>query len=111
MFDGYLRSIMVSADSVALGSIEGYGITFDHFVSSAEDDDPETLMINLLDPADSEAAKYCKVDLSQYSAGTESVVLLLPRCCQLRRGTTDRKGINNLVKAARSTYGGSEPER
>lgn len=95
-----LLNNFIPADIVFSGSIDGYGITFDHLVSSA-DEDPETLMMNLCDPSDSEAAKYFKVDLGRYNVNMESVVLLIPRCCQLRRGTTDRKGINDLVKNAK----------
>ncbi|KAI5862903.1 hypothetical protein GGS23DRAFT_570054 [Durotheca rogersii] len=81
--------------------IDGYGITFDHLVSPADDDDPETLMINVCDPSDPKAAPYIRLDLGQYNAGPESFVLLVPRCCQLRRGTTDRRGINGQVREAR----------
>jgi len=94
-----------------LDSIDGYGITFDHLVSPTEDEDPETLMTNIFDPSDPEAAKYFKVDLGRYNIGTEPVVLLVPRCCQLRRGTTDRKGINNQVKEAKSAYRRSQVEK
>jgi len=81
-----------------LDSVDGYGITFDHLVNPT-DDNPETLMMNICDPTDPQAAKYVKVDLGQYIS-TESVVLLVPRCCQLRLGTTDRRGINKQVQEA-----------
>jgi hypothetical protein len=93
----YIR--LVSANSIVLDSVDGYAITFDHLVSPT-DQDPETLMMNICDPGDTEAAKYFKVDFAQYNVGTESVVLLVPRCCQSRRGTTDRQGINKQVKEA-----------
>jgi hypothetical protein len=78
-----------------LDSIDGYGITFDHLVSPIEDEDPETLMMNIFDPSDPEAAKYFKVDLGRYNIGTEPLVLLVPRCCQ-------------QVKEATSAYGRSQ---
>ncbi|KAK1768835.1 hypothetical protein QBC33DRAFT_533841 [Phialemonium atrogriseum] len=87
--------------TLTLSSVDGYGITFDHLVSPADDDDPETLMINTCDPSNPDAARYLKLDLGRYSAGPEPVVLLVPRCCQLRRGTTDRERINNQAKEAR----------
>ena len=68
---------------------------------SPADDDPETLMMNVYDPSDPKAATYFKLDLGRYNDGLESFVLLVPRCCQLRQGTTDRKGINDQVREAR----------
>jgi hypothetical protein len=84
-----------------MDSIDGYGITFDHFVDPAEDNDPDTLMMNVFDPSDPEVATYLKLDLDRYTPSPESFVLIVPRCCQLRQGTTDRKGINDQVKEAR----------
>ena len=81
-------------------TIDGYGITFDHLVPD-DDDDPETLMLNVVDPSDPEEAAYVKFDLAPYLTGPDSTVLLVPRCCQLRQGTTDRKGINDQVKKVR----------
>ena len=60
-----------------LDSIDGYGITFDHLVKPTEDEDPETLMMNIFNPSDLEAAKYVKMDLGRYNVGTEPVVLLI----------------------------------
>ncbi|CAH0043512.1 unnamed protein product [Clonostachys solani] len=82
-------------------TIEGYGITFDHCVPE-DDDDPETLMINVCGPSDSQSASYYSLDLGVYKT-SPATVLLVPRCCQLRKGTTDRKGINDQVREAKKT--------
>jgi len=86
-----------------MDSVDGYGITFDHLVPEC-DNDPETLMMNVCDPSDPQAATYFKLDLSRYNTGPESFVLLVPRCCQLRQGTTDRKGINDQVREAKNIW-------
>lgn len=72
-------------------------------MSPADDDNPETLMMNVFDPSDPEAATNLKLDLDQYNPGLESFVLIVPRYCQLRQGTTDRKGINDQVREARES--------
>ena len=59
------------------------------------------MMMNVCDPSDPQAAIYFKLDPDLDNARPESVVLLVPRCCQLRQGTTDRKGINDQVRKAK----------
>ncbi|KND88830.1 hypothetical protein TOPH_06519 [Tolypocladium ophioglossoides CBS 100239] len=88
------------SDFVPRYHVDGYGITFDHLIPDA-DDDPETLMMNVCDPFEPEASIYFKLDLERYKTGLESSVLLVLRCCQLRKGSTDRKGINDQVKTVR----------
>lgn len=78
--------------------IDGYGITFDHLVDPTDDEDPETLMLNACDPNDPEMAQYLRLDVERFFTANESAVLLVPRCCQVRRGATDRKGINDQVR-------------
>ncbi|KFA48719.1 hypothetical protein S40293_11452 [Stachybotrys chartarum IBT 40293] len=85
--------------------VDGYGITFDHFVPD-DDEDPETLMMNIYDPSDPASAQLAKLDLGPYSTSSTPTVLLIPRCCQLRQGTTDRKGINDQLREAELELGG-----
>lgn len=87
-----------------MNRVDGYCLTFDHFVDSA-DDDPETLMLNLCDPADPHSATYFELDLAPYATGLAApVVLLVPRWCQLRKGTTDCQRINDEVKEAKEGF-------
>ncbi|KAH7317656.1 hypothetical protein BKA65DRAFT_609389 [Rhexocercosporidium sp. MPI-PUGE-AT-0058] len=77
-----------------------YGVTFDHLVSP-DDTDPEVLQINIVEIEDDEglyAKKYnpFNIDPEEY---TGKKVLTVPRCCQKRKGTTDRKRINDAVNA------------
>ena len=69
-----------------------------------DDNDPETLMMNAFEPSDPEAATSLKLDLDRSNLGPESFVLIVPRCCQLRQGTTDAKGINDQVREGRYLY-------
>ena len=77
----------------------GYGITFDHLVPE-HDEDPEVLQFNFCDPNDrKDNARYCKVSLDEPQY--RNCVVAVPRCCQVRRGSTDRKRVNGLVRRRR----------
>ncbi|OAF60151.1 hypothetical protein VC83_02786 [Pseudogymnoascus destructans] len=70
--------------------IDYYGITFDH------DTDPEVLQINIFEIEDggiyvNESISF-EIDPADY-AGKK--VLALPRCCQKRKGSTDRMRVND----------------
>ncbi|ATY61272.1 hypothetical protein A9K55_005463 [Cordyceps militaris] len=88
-----------------LDHIDYYGVTFDHLVP-CDDPDPEVLVINIIE---------LEVEVGDYAGGQEFAskvllfpvqkmdyagkkVLAVPRCCQIKKGTTDRKLINGLVK-------------
>ncbi|KAI0902675.1 hypothetical protein F4823DRAFT_621176 [Ustulina deusta] len=78
--------------------IDYYGVTFDHLVPP-DDYDPEVLQINIIEIEDDNgvyANTYMPfhVDLAEY-AGKR--VLAVPRCCQKRKGTTDRRRVNEGV--------------
>ncbi|KID81773.1 hypothetical protein MGU_10908 [Metarhizium guizhouense ARSEF 977] len=78
--------------------IDYYGVTFDHLVP-ADDPDSEVLQINIFE-MDYDEGLYAntylpfKVDPSEY---TGRKVLAVPRCCQKRKGTTDRLRVNDGV--------------
>ncbi|KAF2726882.1 hypothetical protein EJ04DRAFT_570870 [Polyplosphaeria fusca] len=85
--------------------IDYYGITFDYNVPKDEVD-PEVLAVNIIEMEENSgeyangveyARKYLHVPvaLEEYS-GTK--VLAVPRCCQKKRGTTDRARINTDVQ-------------
>ncbi|KAK3900527.1 hypothetical protein C8A05DRAFT_17173, partial [Staphylotrichum tortipilum] len=78
--------------------ITDYDITFDHLVPDREDS-PEVLQLNTFSLAQ---LKYSKIPLDQYA--TEGNVILLPRCCQTRIGSTDRGRVNDMVRLARQSY-------
>ncbi|GAP84113.2 putative arginine deiminase type-3 [Rosellinia necatrix] len=91
----YLGWIM---DPKPVQEIDYYGVTFDHFVPS-DDHDPEVLQINIIEIEDDNgvyANTYIPfhVDVAEY-AGKR--VLAVPRCCQKRKGTTDRRRVNEGV--------------
>ncbi|TRX97235.1 hypothetical protein FHL15_002029 [Xylaria flabelliformis] len=78
--------------------IDYYGVTFDHLVPP-DDYDPEVLQINIIEIEDDNgvyANTYMPfhVDVAEY-AGKR--VLAVPRCCQKRKGTTDRRRVNEGV--------------
>ncbi|KAI1746374.1 hypothetical protein F4680DRAFT_19386 [Xylaria scruposa] len=78
--------------------IDYYGVTFDHLVPP-DDYDPEVLQINIIEIEDDNgvyANKYMPfhVDPAEY---TGKRVLAVPRCCQNRKGTTDRGRVNEGV--------------
>ncbi|KAI3332454.1 hypothetical protein HD806DRAFT_480605 [Xylariaceae sp. AK1471] len=92
-----------TADRVLLPEpiLEGYAITFDHLLGPDDEDDPETLMLNILDPNDPLIANFITIDKDPYTSGPEPVLLLVPRCCQARKGTTDRRRINREIREAK----------
>ncbi|KAI1172503.1 hypothetical protein F4777DRAFT_508527 [Nemania sp. FL0916] len=78
--------------------IDYYGVTFDHLVPP-DDYNPEVLQINIIEIEDDNgvyANTYMPfhVDVAEY-AGKR--VLAVPRCCQKRKGTTDRHRVNDGV--------------
>lgn len=78
--------------------IDYYGVTFDHLVPS-DDQNPEVLQINMYemdydDGAYVHATLPFKVDPAEY---TGKKVLGVHRCCQRRKGTTDRFRVNSDV--------------
>lgn len=79
--------------------IDYYGVVFDHLVHE-DDADPEVLQINILETDDdggayANAGLLFPVDPLHY-AGVR--ILAVPRCCQKRRGKTDRRRVNGQVK-------------
>lgn len=78
--------------------IDYYGVTFDHLVP-ADDADPEVLQINIVeieDDAGAYANKYNPFDIDAVEYIGKKV-LTVPRCCQNREGTTDRRRVNDMV--------------
>lgn len=94
--DGWLT---VTNFATNCSQIDYYGVTFDHLVP-ADDPDPEVFQINIIEMDGDEgeyANKYLpfRVDWREF---TGKRILAVPRCCQLRKGTTDRLRINDGVK-------------
>ncbi len=54
------------------------------------------LQLNTFSVAD---FKYAKIPLDKYAA--KGNVILLPRCCQVRFGSTDRGRTNDMVRTSR----------
>ncbi|KAI1113676.1 hypothetical protein F5Y14DRAFT_417459 [Nemania sp. NC0429] len=81
--------------------LESYAITFDHLLGPDDEDRPETLMLTIMNPNDPSRADLIKIDKRPYTSGPEPVLLLVPRCCQARNGTTDRRRINREVREAK----------
>ncbi|KAI1178933.1 hypothetical protein F4777DRAFT_40991 [Nemania sp. FL0916] len=80
-----------------------YYFTFDHLVGPENDLDPDTLMLNLVDPNDHQHSQLVRFDVGPYTSGSEPVMLLVPRCCQTRKGTQDRGRINIEVETSKMT--------
>ncbi|KAI8624727.1 hypothetical protein F5Y19DRAFT_453022 [Xylariaceae sp. FL1651] len=78
--------------------LEAYSITFGHLLGPGDEDDPETLMLNIMDPYDPVRSKIITFDKTPYTLGPEPVLLLVPRCCQTRTGRHDRERINEAVR-------------
>ncbi|CAG8918339.1 unnamed protein product [Penicillium salamii] len=78
--------------------IDYYGVTFDHLVPT-DDINPEVLQINIVEIED-DAGEYAnkhnpfEIDPNEYIG---KKVLAVPRCCQKRKGTTDRLRVNDGV--------------
>lgn len=90
----------------ASSSIDYYGVTFDHLVAPG-DEDPEVLAINIIevdkdngDGVYADGGVYANevllfaVDPREY---TGKRVLAVPRCCQHKKGTQDRRLLNGMV--------------
>ena len=78
--------------------IDYYGVTFDHLVP-VDDQTPEVLQINMTE-IEYDGGQYVD-DVLRFTVNhteyTGRKVLAVPRCCQLRRGTTDRRRVNDSV--------------
>lgn len=72
-------------------------MTFDHLVPAGEDN-PEVLQLNTITLVNS---KYSKIQLFEYAAVGN--VILLPRCCQTRVGSTDRGRVNDMVRLVKES--------
>lgn len=83
---------------IPLSRIDYYGVTFDHLVP-AGDTDPEVLQINIIE-TDDDCGDYAnrwlpfEVNAKEYK---DRAVLAVPRCCQNRKGTQDRRKVNESV--------------
>lgn len=80
--------------------IDYYGVTFDHLVP-ADDTDPEVLQINIIEIEDDRGVyanmhNPFNIDPAEFIG---KKVRAVPRCCQKRKGTTDRKRVNHAVNA------------
>lgn len=80
-----------------------YGITFDHLVP-VNDPNPEVLQINIIEleakEGDyAEGLNYAKTYLRLAVEPDDYIgrILAVPRCCTTRKGTTDRRRINDGV--------------
>lgn len=73
--------------------------SIDHFVRS-NDIDPEVLQINIIemDGDEGEYANACLPFAVDWKEFTGKRILEVPRCCQMRKGTTDRLRINEGVR-------------
>lgn len=74
-------------------------MTFDHLVP-ADDADPDVLQINIAE-MDGDEGEYANKHLPfsvNWKDYTGKKILAVPRCCQIRKGTTDRLRINDGVK-------------
>ncbi|KAI6081867.1 hypothetical protein F4821DRAFT_16937 [Hypoxylon rubiginosum] len=102
--DEYLAWVIESG--IPQDRIDYYGVTFDHLVSK-DTLSPEVLVINIIEVDDYNGGIYAdggkfanevlsfSVDPIEY---TGRKVLAVPRCCQKKRGTQDRKLINGQVE-------------
>ncbi|KAH8590355.1 hypothetical protein B0O99DRAFT_580067 [Bisporella sp. PMI_857] len=81
-----------------LDHIDYYGVTFDHLVP-ADDPSPEVLAISIVE-VDNDRGAFAnnvlsfQIDATEY---TGKKVLAVPRCCQVKKGTQDRRRWNGLV--------------
>lgn len=78
--------------------IDYYGVTFDHLVP-ANDPNPEVLAIGIVE-VDNDGGAFAnnhllfQIDPTEY---TRKKILAVPRCCQVKKGTQDRKRCNSEV--------------
>lgn len=93
--DEYLGEVISARPGFEL---DYYGVTFDHLVP-VDDLDPEVLQINIIE-IEIDDGRYFhsfvpfSINVADY-AGKK--VLAIPRCCQRRKGTTDRARVNDGV--------------
>ncbi|ESZ95234.1 hypothetical protein SBOR_4346 [Sclerotinia borealis F-4128] len=90
------KAPIIEARPIAM--IDYYGVTFDHLVPP-EDPDPEVLQINIVEIEDDGgvyANRYNPFDIDP-AEYVGKKVLAVPRCCQNRKGTTDRLRVNIAV--------------
>lgn len=84
----------------ACSEIDYYGVTFDHLVPPADDAFPEVLQINIID-MDEDDGEFANSGILPFHVDAAAYigkrVLAVPRCCQNRKGSTDRKRINGPV--------------
>lgn len=80
-----------------------YGITFDHLVP-VSDPNPEVLQINIIELEATkgdyaEGLNYAKTYLRLAVEPDDYIgrILAVPRCCTTRKGTTDRRRVNDGV--------------
>lgn len=78
--------------------IDYYGVTFDHLVP-ADDSDPEVFQINIIEIEGDNGVyvntwRLFAIDPVEFIG---KKVLAVPRCCQKRKGTQDRRRVNALV--------------
>ncbi|KAF2241716.1 hypothetical protein BU26DRAFT_440072 [Trematosphaeria pertusa] len=100
--DEYLAWVMEGRRP--LDYIDYYGVTFDHLVPT-DDLDPEVLAINIIEVDKdggvyADGGKYANEVLSfsvNPTGYTGKKVLAVPRCCQHKKGTLDRRLINSMV--------------
>lgn len=96
--------MLLETDNHHFSYIDYYGVTFDHLVP-ADDPDPEVLVINIIE-VDSDGGVYA--DGGRYANEvllfsvnpTDYIgkkVLAVPRCCQYKKGTQDRRLTNGMV--------------
>ncbi|KAI0473864.1 hypothetical protein GGR56DRAFT_649360 [Xylariaceae sp. FL0804] len=100
--DEYLACVIKAG--IPQDYIDYYGVTFDHLVPK-DDPNPEVLVINIIEVDDGEGMY---ADGGQFANElllfpvnptdyTGRRVLAVPRCCQKKKGTQDRRLINSQV--------------
>jgi len=82
----------------AFSYIGYYGVTFDHLVP-VDDQNPEVLALSIIEVDNDKGVFASKVlqfsiDPTEY---TGKKVLVVPRCCQIKKGTQDRQRVNEEV--------------
>ncbi|KAK6538612.1 hypothetical protein TWF694_010190 [Orbilia ellipsospora] len=87
-----------------LDELDYYGVTFDHLVPP-NDTDPEVLMLNIFE-MDDDNGEFANKHLlfSVDPADYEGKVLTTPRCCQKKKGSMDRKNMNEMVAERQIKY-------
>lgn len=96
--DARLANLSGLAGQTPPSEIGNYGVTFDHLVPT-DKYFPEVLRINICE-MDSDDGEYANTYLPFTVDPTEYIgkkVLAVPRCCQKRKGTTDRSRVNGSV--------------